>query len=188
MSQLEERPAGTGGAQDDSMIGETKKKVEEGAGQAMETARTHAGQATDRVRQTVDDRSTDLGRRASSMAQAMRKASEELRSQGKESEASLNDRAVGIVERLGSYLEETDAQRMMSQAEEFGRRRPWVLALAGAGVGLLGARLLKSSAQRRSPGGESMRTLGPRPGYEGVGHPYPPEGPPSSALSTGSRP
>lgn len=188
MSQLEERSAGTGGTETDSTVGETKKKVEEGAAQAMETARTQAGQATDRLRQTVDDRSTDLGRRAGSMAEAMRRTSEELRAQGKESEASLNDRAVGVVERVGGYLEETDAQRMMSQAEDFGRRRPWLVALAGASVGLLGARLLKSSAQRRSQSGDSVRTLGPRPGYEGVGSTYPPEGSPSAALATGSRP
>ncbi|HEU4448506.1 MAG TPA: hypothetical protein VFR63_00820 [Gaiellaceae bacterium] len=194
MTQMEQRSADASGSQGDSMVAETKEKVQEGAGQAMETARSQASQATDRLRRTVDERSTDLGRRAGSMAQAMRKTSVELRAQGKESEASLNDRAAGIAERVGGYLEEADAQQMMSQVQDFGRRRPWVMALAGAGVGLVGARLLKSSASRSS-GRDSSRTLEPRPGYEsvgtgyeGVGTGYAAGGSPSSALSPGSRP
>jgi ElaB/YqjD/DUF883 family membrane-anchored ribosome-binding protein len=187
MSQLEQSHAQAGATEGDSMVAETKHKVEQGAGQAVETARSQAGQATERLRRTVDERSTDLGRRAGSMAQAMRKTSEELRGQGKESEASLNDRALDVVERVGRYLEEADARRMMSEAQDFGRRRPWVMALAGAGIGLVGARLLKSSASR-SPGGDMPQTLGPRPGYQGVGAAAPEGASPSAAVSTGSRP
>lgn len=187
MSQLEQRPAQAGGTEGDSMVAETKHNLQEGAGQAVEAARGQAGQATDRVRRTVDERSSDLGRRAGSMAQAMRRTSEELRSQGKESEASLNDRALDVVERVGRYLEEADARQMLSQAEDFGRRRPWLMALAGAGIGLLGARLVKSSATR-SQGADSPRTLGPRPGYQSAGASYPAGGSPSSALPTGGKP
>lgn len=184
MSQLEQRHAQAGATEGDSMVAETKHKVEETAGQAVETARSQAGQATDRLRRTVDQRSTDLGHRAGSMAQAMRKTSEELRAQGKESEASLNDRALDVVERVGRYLEEADARRMVSEAQDFGRRRPWVMALAGAGIGLLGARLLKSSASR-SPSGDTPRTLGPRPGYQSTGATSPAGGSPSPAISGG---
>lgn len=187
MTQMDQRSAEAGGTQGDSIVAETKQKVQEGAGQAVETARSQASQATDRVRRTVDERSTDLGRRAGSVAQAMRKTSEELRVEGKESEASLNDRAAGIAERVGGYLEETDAQQMMNQVQDFGRRRPWVMVLAGAGIGLLGARLLKSSASH-SPSGDSAVTLGSRPGYETVGTGYGGGASPPSALSTGGRP
>ena len=187
MSQPEQRPVQAGGTEGDSMVAEAKHKVEKGAGQAVETARSQAGQATDRLRRTVDERSTDLGRRAGSMAQAMRKTSEELRAQGNESEASLNDRALDVVERVGRYLEEADARRMVSEAQDFGRRRPWALALAGAGIGLLGARLLKSSASR-SPSGDMPRTLGPRPGYRSTGATSPAGGSASAAVSAGGWP
>ena len=54
-----------------------------------------------------------------------------------------------MVDRVGSYLEQSDFRTLMSDAEEFSRQRPWAVASIGLVGGLMASRLLKSTAARR---------------------------------------
>lgn len=126
-----------------------KDKAEEVAGQAQAKAEEVAGQAKGRMRAQVDQRSTDAGERVTSTAHDVRAVGEELRKQGKDQPARLADQAADRAERLGGYLQESDADRILHDIEDLGRRQPWAVLAGGLALGFLGSRFLKASSQKR---------------------------------------
>jgi ElaB/YqjD/DUF883 family membrane-anchored ribosome-binding protein len=142
--------------------GQAKDKAQEVAGQAQEKAQDAAGQAKGRLREQVDRRSTQAGEQVRSTASDVRSVGEELRKQGKDKPARLADQAADRAERVGSYLQESDADRILRDVEDFGRRQPWAIVAGGLALGFLASRFLKASSQqrydswaaeRRAPGG-----------------------------------
>jgi hypothetical protein len=105
--------------------------------------------ARGRAREEVDRRSTQAGEQVSSTAAALRRPGSQLRDEGKDTPARVADQAAERAERLGGYLQEADADRILRDIEDFGRRRPWALAAAGATLGFLASRFLKASSARR---------------------------------------
>jgi hypothetical protein len=138
---------------------QAKDKTQEVAGQAQEKAQQAAGQAKGRVREQVDQRSTQAGEQVASTARDVRAVSEELRKQGKDKPAQLADQAAERAERLGSYLKESDADRILSDIEDFGRRQPWAIVAGGVALGFLGSRFLKASSQQRYQASTARPTL-----------------------------
>jgi hypothetical protein len=134
---------------DASTADQAKEKAQEAAGQAKQKARSQ-------LRSQVDQRSTDAGHRVGGFATDIRSVSETLREQGKDQPAKLADQAADRAERLGSYLEESDADRILGDIEDFGRRQPWAVIAGGVALGLVASRLLKASStdryQRRTTG------------------------------------
>jgi hypothetical protein len=135
-----ERPSGGDQAQDRAA------DVKE---QAQEKVQEASGQAKDRMREQVDQRSTQMGERVSSAAQDARSVGEELRRQGKDQPARLADQAADRVERLGGYLQESDADRILRDVEDLGRRQPWVVVAGGLVLGFAASRFLKASSEQR---------------------------------------
>ena len=80
------------------------------------------GQAGSRLRQEVDTRSTPAGEKVSSFAQALRTTGEQLRGQGEEGQASMVDRLTQKVEQLGTYLTQSDSERLMGDVRSYGQR------------------------------------------------------------------
>jgi hypothetical protein len=117
--------------------------------QATEQAQEAAGQAKNRLREQVDQRSTQAGDTVSSAAQDARTVGEELRKQGKDQPARLADQAAERAERLGSYLQQSDADRILRDVEDFGRKQPWAIAAAGLALGFVGSRFLRASSSER---------------------------------------
>lgn len=140
----------------DQMSGQTppatdqaREKVGEAAEKAKETAHSAASQAQDKVRQQVDQRSTEVGERVSGTAGDIRSVGEELRNQGKDGPAKIVEQAADRIERAGSYLRESDADRILNDVEDFGRRRPWAVLAGAAVAGFAAARFLKASSRER---------------------------------------
>jgi hypothetical protein len=127
----------------------TKEKAGEVAGQAQEKAGEAVGQAKSKLRAQVDQRSTDAGERVSSTAADVRSVGEELRKQGKDQPARLADQAADRGERLGRYLSESDADRILRDVEDLGRRQPWAVVAGGLALGFLASRFLKASSRQR---------------------------------------
>jgi hypothetical protein len=75
--------------------------------------------------------------------------SEQLREQGKDQPAKLADQAADRAERLGSYLTESDADRILGDIEDFGRRQPLAIVAGGLALGFVASRFLKASSQTR---------------------------------------
>jgi hypothetical protein len=122
--------------------GSTTEHVKEQAQQA-------AGQAKSTLRSQLDQRSTDAGRKVGGLASDVRSVGDQLREQGKDQPAKLADQAADRAERLGSYLSESDADRILGDVEDFGRRQPWVVIAGGVALGLVASRFLKASSARR---------------------------------------
>ncbi|MEA2425741.1 MAG: hypothetical protein QOH13_2151 [Thermoleophilaceae bacterium] len=117
--------------------------------QAQEKAQEAASKASDTVRTQVDQRSTQAGEKIASTAGDIRSVGEQLRQQGKDQPAQLADKAAQHVERAGSWLRESDADKILHDVEDFGRRQPLALALGGLALGFAASRFLKASSSQR---------------------------------------
>ena len=122
---------------------------------ATEQVRDKAQETTTQVRgqvsSQVDQRSTEAGERLRSMAGDAHTVGDELRKQGKDQPARMADQAADRVERIGSYLQESDGERILRDVEDFGRRQPALLVAGDLAIGFLASRFLKaSSGERRS--------------------------------------
>lgn len=130
------------------------------AQQAKDKAQEAAGQAKGRVRDQVDQRSTEAGERVSGVAQDVRSVGDELRRQGKDQPAKLADRAAERAESLGNYLTRSDGDTILRDVEDFGRRQPWAVIAGGLALGFAASRFLKASSGRRYQSGyESSNRL-----------------------------
>lgn len=132
-SQISDSPS------ESSTTGQAKEKAQEAAGQAKQKAGSQ-------LRSQVDQRSTDAGHRVGGLASDVRAVGESLREQGKDQPAKLAEQAADRAERLGSYLKESDADRILGDVEDFGRRQPWAVIAGGVAVGLVASRFLKASS------------------------------------------
>jgi hypothetical protein len=121
-------------------------------------------QAKGALRSQVDQRATDAGQRVGGLASDVRTVGAQLREQGKDRPAKLADQAADRAERLGSYLTESDADRILGDIEDLGRRQPWAVLAGGVAVGFVASRFLKASAGTRY----EQRSRGQLPaGFEG---------------------
>ena len=157
--------------------------------QAKEKAQEAAGQAKGRVREQVDQRSTEAGQQVSTTAGDLRSVGEELRKQGKDTPAKLAEQAAERTEKLGSYLTESDADRILHDVEDFARKQPWAVVAGGLALGFAASRFLKASSSQRyqqksaghdpaSPQLPAARPAAPAPG-NGTPHTTPQQGHPA---------
>ncbi len=128
---------------------QAQQKAQELAGQAQEQAQQAAGQVRDRMREQLDQRSSHVAEQINSQASDLRAVSESLREQGKEGPANAASRLAEYAEKVGGYLHERDSDRLLADAEDFGRRQPWAIAAGGLALGFAASRFLKASGSRR---------------------------------------
>jgi ElaB/YqjD/DUF883 family membrane-anchored ribosome-binding protein len=129
-----------------SAVGEKVDQAKEVvSAQATEVAEHGRGM----LQEQLSQRSTQLGDRVGSAAQALRRVAEQSRIEGDDQQARLAEQAADRGERLSTYLTGTGGQQMLAEAEDFARRQPWVIAGAGVAVGLVVARALKASSGTR---------------------------------------
>jgi hypothetical protein len=151
----------TQGTQRTGATGQVQDKAQEVAGQAQDKAREAAGQARSQLRSQVDQRSTQAGEQVSSTASDVRSVADQLRQQGKDQPAKLAEQAADRAERLGGYLKESDADRILGDIEDFARRQPMTVMLGGLALGFAASRFLKASSQNRAQSGYSSGTYRP---------------------------
>jgi hypothetical protein len=129
--------------------GQASSSVEDAKEQVQEKAQQAQQQARSRMREQVDQRSTQAGEQLHSSAQALRETGERLREQGQDGPAQAAQRMAEQAERVGGYLKESNADRILGDAEDFGRRRPLAVAGIGLFAGFAASRLLKVSSRNR---------------------------------------
>ena len=107
----------------------------------------------DRVRQGANTQLSSQKNRAtdgiSSVAQAVRQTTQQLRDNRHDTIARYVDEAANQLERVSNQLRNKDVGELMRDAQQFARRRPAVFIGSAFAIGLLGARFLKSSRDRR---------------------------------------
>jgi ElaB/YqjD/DUF883 family membrane-anchored ribosome-binding protein len=128
---------------------QVQQQAQQVAQQAKETAQKATGKAQQRMRSELDTRTAQAGGQVQSTAEDLRSVGEELRKQGKDSPARFAEQAADRVEQVGRYLTESDADKMLSDIEDFGRRQPWALIAGGMAIGFMASRFLKASSSRR---------------------------------------
>ena len=153
MSNVTETPQAGASGSGQSTTDQAKERVQETAQQVQEQvdqkAQEMRGKAGERVRQELDTRSTQAGEQVTTTADAIRRVGEQLRGEGNDTPAKYADQVAEHTERLGGYLTEANADRILRDLESFARRRPWVAALGGAAVGFLASRFVKASSASR---------------------------------------
>jgi hypothetical protein len=144
--------------EDRSTTDEVKERAQEVVSQVQDTAATAKERAGDRLTRLVDERSTQGGEQAISLAESMRQSVQAMREQGQDAPARMVEQAADRVQAAGLYLRDNDGNRILADVEDFARRQPLIVAAGAFAVGLLGARFLKASAARRQ---EQQTTRGP---------------------------
>ena len=129
-----------------------KEQVQEKAQEAQQKVKEGSKQAQARMREQLEQRSTQAGEQVSATAQALRSTSEQLRDQGQDGPAQAAEKVAHQAERLGGYLSDSSADRILRDLEDFGRRQS--LAVVGLGVvaGFAASRFLKASSRERYMG------------------------------------
>jgi ElaB/YqjD/DUF883 family membrane-anchored ribosome-binding protein len=133
---------------------ELGKQTQEKAGwvaeQAREQATTLAGQAQEKVKKKLDEQKERGMEELSSLAQAVRCTSQQLREDHKEGMAHYIDRTAEQLDRVIHYVESRNIGDLLEETETFARRHPEVF-LGGAFVmGILVGRFMKSSQTSRT--------------------------------------
>jgi hypothetical protein len=139
---------------------QVKEQVREKAQVAQDKAKGAADQARGRLREQVDQRSTQAGERVSATAGDVRSVAEELRRQGKDTPARLIEQAAGQADRLSDYLKAASGERILRDVEDLARSKPWLVAAGGLTLGFAASRFLKASSSRRYQASSVDDTVG----------------------------
>ena len=134
----------------EGLVGQASAQAQEAAATAQERAVELKEQGKSKLGETLDQRTNDAGVQARKIAQALRRSGEQLSNEGEaEQVAGLAESAAERIDRLGGYLERTSGAELVHDAEDFARRRPWMVAGMGLVAGLAASRFLKASSERR---------------------------------------
>ena len=141
--------------------GTDQGRLDEAKEQVQEKAQEVSGQARDKARGMVDERSTQFGEQVGQQAQDVRSIAEQLREQGKDGPAKMAEQAADRAERFGSYLRDSDGQSILDDVERMARNNPWAVVAGGIAIGFAASRFLKASSRERyrSGGGRSSQGM-----------------------------
>jgi ElaB/YqjD/DUF883 family membrane-anchored ribosome-binding protein len=128
-----------------SVSEQAKERVQEVAEQAK-------SQTRDRMRSQINERSTQVGDQAASAAKAVRRSSEQLRTEGNERAADVIDAVADRGDRLGAYLRRADGDQILRDIEDFARKQPWLMVGGSAVAGFLASRFMKATSRERFQG------------------------------------
>ena len=138
--------------------------------------------AKEKLREQVDQRSTQAGQQVNTVAGDVRSVAEQLRTQGKDKPAQYAEQAAEKVESAGRWLEQADGDQILRDVENFARRNPWAIAAGGLVLGLTASRFLKASSSERY-----RSSLAGEAGSNGQARSLAAEPMPSGAATTGAR-
>src|SRR3954453_1644077 len=137
---------------------DVKEQAKSLAGDAKEQAKDVANQARDHVQTLVGQQKDQAADRLRALAGALREAGRKL-NEGQQAGdfGQYADRAAQQVERLSTYLRDSELRDFVRDTETFARRRPEVFLGGTLIAGLMLARFLKASSPSQ----------GTRSGYDG---------------------
>jgi GTPase involved in cell partitioning and DNA repair len=178
--------SGGDGQQGRSVAAQTQTKASELTSQAQESAQQAADQAKGKLREQIDQRSQQAAEQINQQATDLRAVSDSLREQGKHGLANGAGKLAEYAEHVGGYLREKDAEALLADAEECGRRQPWAVAAGGLALGFAASRLLKASSRRRYSKRSSPGVAPPQPPSQYRSVPFATEPPEVGPAPVGS--
>jgi ElaB/YqjD/DUF883 family membrane-anchored ribosome-binding protein len=118
------------------------------AQQAAEQLKEAAHERADRVRHGADNAREQAARRVRKLGVAVRAIGETMRVDDEQYIAQYAQKASERLDGIARYLNDTETQDVIHDAEQFVLRRPGVFVGGALLVGLVAGRFLKSSAPR----------------------------------------
>src|SRR5215216_3958596 len=155
--------------EDEGVVEQASAKMQDAAATAQEKAGELTSKGRSRLSEQLDQRTTDAGSQARSVAQALRGSTDRLQEEGNANAANVANRAADQIERVGSYLEDKSGDDILRDIENFARRRPWLIAGLSLVGGVAASRFLKASSERRYSGSGTSRGY---PAYDPAYDPY----------------
>ena len=111
-------------------------------------------QALDKVSTRLDSQKSRATETLDGVAQALLVASQQLQDRDQNSAGPYVERLAHQVERVSSFVQDTDVEEVMDDIGQFARRHPGLFVGGALMLGFVGARFLKSS--ERNLGAESI--------------------------------
>ena len=115
-----------------------------------EQARSAARQAREKAGNAFTERKTEVAGQVSSVADAVRTSTDQLRGSGHDQIAGITESIAEQAERAASYLRDADLRSIRRDFEDLARRQPMLVIGGALALGILGARFLRSSERRES--------------------------------------
>ena len=165
-------------AQAKDVAQDVKEQAKSLASDAKDQAKDMANQARDHVQTLVGQQKDQAADRLHSLADALREAGRKL-NEGQQAGdfGQYADRAAQQVEKLSTYLRDSDLRGFVRDTENFARRRPEVFLGGTLIAGLMLARFLKASSPDQGRGSS---------GYDGGNWTGYPQSARSTSLGTSS--
>ena len=101
------------------------------------------------IQNAVRDRCSAWGKQLDSTGESLATISRQLRTLGATPAADIADRVAGYTTDFASYLQTSELDTLLHDAETLARQQPFVVIAAGFVLGLAGARMLKVGSGRR---------------------------------------
>lgn len=124
-----------------------QEKVSETAAMAKEQAKRAAAQVTEQAKTTVDSRLTDVAGEIGSVASAVRQTTYEIGSEN-QTVARYGERIAEQLEGISSYLNEKGVEDVLTDLQDFARRKPAVFLGGAFMLGMVVGRFVRSSGDR----------------------------------------
>jgi ElaB/YqjD/DUF883 family membrane-anchored ribosome-binding protein len=147
----------------EGLVDQAKSELGDVASDVQDKAVELKDQGRGKLGETLDRRTTEVGGQARQAAQVLRESSAHMTSGAEGSSqqvAHLTEMAADQVERFGGYLDRASGEELLRDAEDFARRRPWMVAGFGLLAGLAASRFLKASSERRYGSGTPAGSAG----------------------------
>jgi len=154
--------------------GSAREQIREVKNQVVDQAKSTFQQARDRAGSSLGESKGQFAEQFGTIADALRRTTEHLRSEDQQRIAGLTDTVARQVAQVADYLSNKDARATRQDLENLARRQPGLMIGGALILGLIGARFLKSSERRgfkRTGDGQRFdrdRGLG----YTGYNQPY----------------
>ena len=143
MSNMGGTTGGTSAGMPD--VGQMKQQAGQMANQFMD-------QAKGQINSQLDTQKSRAAQSLTSVAQALRTTSQQLRGGEQEPIAHVTEQAAGVMDNVSTYLRDARVEDMVADVEGFARRQPALFFGGAFALGFLAARFLKSSGNSHNGG------------------------------------
>jgi hypothetical protein len=140
---------------------QAKQQSQQLAHQARQQASELVGRGTEQAKGQLANQKHEASQRLVPVQTALRESAQQLRKQGQGSVGHYADRAADRVERISTYLRETEVDEIMEEVRGFARRRPGLFLGSAAAIGFFATRFLKSSSEEQGSSAGDGSSTGP---------------------------
>ena len=126
-----------------------KNKASSMVEQGQSEAKAYAREAQQKTMSALANKKEQAVGELGILAQAFRQTGTQLRQKDQNVVAQYTDKAAEQIDRVSGYLANRDVDQLIEEGEKLAKRNPELFLGVTFGLGLLAARFIKSSRQRR---------------------------------------